>query len=89
MAQDEEDLPLTEEEKAQIEELKVAEEAKAQKKAEKNRKRKDKKKQQAQAQKEQSQQVNAQVKSELSDLMANFSMGGPSTAASESSKPDQ
>ena len=36
--------PLTEEEKAEIEQLKQAEEAKAKKKAEKNRKRKERKK---------------------------------------------
>ena len=90
MAQEEEDLPMTEEEKAEIEQLKATEAAKAEKKAEKNRKRKEKKKEMAKAEKEQSKQVNAQVKSELSDLMANFSMGGPSTTATQdSSKTDQ
>lgn len=62
-----------------MDELKAVEDAKAAKKTAENRKRKEKKKAKAAAIKENSVQVNAQVQSELGDLMANFSLGGDST----------
>ena len=59
-----------------MDELRRIEEIKAAKKSEKNKQRKEKKKQKIADAKVHSQQVNEQVQSELSDLMANFTMGG-------------